>query len=403
MILFTLLIGGMLLKDIQHVNDVYVLRGIAETLCLGSALLWITQINFVDLIVRYWLFFLYLLALLATLLVASQPAYVLFQVASLAAVFLFGMKMAETGADEALQNRIVAWFLALVCVASLVYVVVAPYDAYLHEVFGPRFRGIVGQPGALGSLAGMLLGLAIFTKGLGRPFRAIAIVAALGCLYLTGSRTFWVASIVGGGATIFFYSKRRFAIIAGGAATAAAIVGFVWLIGFGESVEENFVETARPQSIENLTGRTAIWELATDRFYRQPVLGYGYALAHEAFQNKHSSDLGQVGIWQKDQFTMHSGLFQSLLDSGVVGTSFYLAIIGMAILSMIRYDRARLRPAIFYVLVFLAIGNFGETVIFTAGTVASVYFWYLAVYATSLRYRRETSQPLAQERPVLAH
>jgi hypothetical protein len=92
---------------------------------------------------------------------------------------------------------------------------------------------------------------------------------------------------------------------------------------------------------------------------------------------------------------MHSGFFQSLLDSGAIGTLLYISIIIGAVVAMIRYDRLRAYPSVFFTVVFLAVANFGETVIFTAGTFPSVYFWYLAVFAFALRYQPAPAKSLA--------
>ncbi len=81
---------------------------------------------------------------------------------------------------------------------------------------------------------------------------------------------------------------------------------------------------------------------------------------------------------------MHNGYIQSLVDSGVIGTLFYVLVVLLAIRSFYRYDRKRAFPAEFAGLIFLTVANLGEAVIYSASVFSSILFWLLAIFALSL-------------------
>ena len=62
---------------------------------------------------------------------------------------------------------------------------------------------------------------------------------------------------------------------------------------------------------------------------------------------------------------------------------------------MIR-DRQRKYGAEMFSLVFLAVSNMGESVIFTAATFPSIFFWYTAILALSLRRNEARAQETAR-------
>jgi O-antigen ligase len=75
---------------------------------------------------------------------------------------------------------------------------------------------------------------------------------------------------------------------------------------------------------------------------------------------------------------------QSLLDAGVIGSVLYIAIVLAAIYNAARISRKPDAAPIFACILFLAVANFAETVIFSAIKIQSVLFWYLALVSARL-------------------
>ena len=95
--------------------------------------------------------------------------------------------------------------------------------------------------------------------------------------------------------------------------------------------------------------------------------------------------------------TLHNGYLQALLDSGAIGAALYVAVILSALGCFLFYDRDKRYASEFYGLLFLAIANLGETVIFGAAVLHGVWFWYLSVLALTLALARP-SIPLSEDR-----
>jgi O-antigen ligase len=142
----------------------------------------------------------------------------------------------------------------------------------------------------------------------------------------------------------------------------------------------------RQDSIENLSGRTAMWAQALQRYWEHPWLGYGFTAGGVVLDESSWRGTGGASSNSLSQgaITLHNGYVQALLDSGGIGGALYVAVILSALLCFLRYDGAKQYAAEFYSLVFLAVANLGETVIFGAGVLHGVWFWYVTVLALTL-------------------
>jgi O-antigen ligase len=396
--LFALLTVTLLVRATQFAPDVYVLRGLAQSLCLLVGISWLIRNPIQTTIFRYWMFFAYLLVLLSGCPLSLNPTYVLFQTFSLLAIIVFAIAIVEARFEPHRIEKITMFCLAAVCCGSLIFLIVYPDQAYLHQVFDShRFRGLVGQPGALAAISGMLLGLAIFSHRLVPVYRTILILVSLLCLFLTGARTFWLASAVAFPITGLRYGSRKL-FVAVGTMLFCVMVTLGYMLTDTAATNQALGRITRAESLGTMTGRTLLWQAAFEKFWNRPLLGYGFGRAADAFREGSSSEDGMMeiapGVWQDSSFTMHNGYLQTLLDSGLLGALIYMYIIGIGVSRMVKYDKCRSYPGTFFVICFLAISNMGQSVIFTAAVFPSVYFWYCAVFAISLA-RPTCSRPLA--------
>lgn len=351
---------------------------------------------------RYVLLLAYLVVLLLTAGGAQQPAVVILQFGSLLAVVVFFIACMEGHLDvqginlKAIQITSIA--LILICLGSLVLYEISPMSTFDLESESSdgvrRFRGLLGEPGELGSIAGVLLGLSLFASG-GLLRRLIGVAVSVPCLYMTGSRTFWAAAVVAMTCTAIFYIRRKAVAVAIGL-VSLTVVALLFMVGNVQVSSDTEARILRKDSLSNMSGRTKIWEAAYIRFFDRPILGYGFTQGHTAFeksttnelqvlQNDDSSSHGE----RKYDPTLHSGYIQALVDSGAMGAVLYMSIILFSIWYVLRYDTDRIFGTVLYSLVFISIANGGESIIFAASGFSSVFYWYNAVLAFSLRRAAE--------------
>lgn len=397
-----LLVVLLIAKDASHLGDRFIMRGSIQAGCLLYGASWLLAHPGSGWMHRYLLIFSYIFVLFVSACLSEFFAFSAWQVLSLLSVVAFYVAVCESRrvANVSLtQLRATGIVYLIVCVLSIAGIWVMPDFVYqTHVAGGTRFSGVFGRPGTMGAAAGILLAIALFGncrwRYLNRTFHVVAAVAALVCLALTGARTFWVAAAVASVAVSWFYLRNRFRVYCslGALAGVAVLIAVVGEYRVSESSEKKILRT---ESIENLTGRTEVWALAMKRVERRPWLGYGFAAGGMGV----ATDSGAFTSRARASTTvptLHSGYVQSLVDSGTIGTALYGLIVGIAILRMLVRDRRRSYGAECFALIFLAVANIGESVIFTASTFPSIFFWYAAILAFSLRRDGKDSRTFKQ-------
>jgi O-antigen ligase len=397
---------ALILKDTSYLGDHYILRGLSQGLCLGAGLWWLVM-GPRGSVAPYAVLGIYGVVLVVTAVLSREPVYVALQVGSLGAVLLFFVAYHEMLRGSLTPN---ATILRLLLVAGTLVLVISvvgawkwPDLAYLYDPMAGqlRFRGLFGQPGMMGSAAGLMWGVAVFGPwhwtikgGVG----ALSLV----CVALTSSRTFWVAWLLATLGTWWWTTRGRAMVTAGVGALLVVLVFGLAMVAFGLRVSEKTVaHTLRTDSIENLTGRTKVWKYALSSWWDRPLFGYGFTTGDEPFNTgdepfnaRKGTPLAGKGRDVK-RYTLHNGYIQALLDSGAVGAALYVVVLGLAIIRIARPQATQLRVPLF-ILLFAAIANMGETIIFSAATFQSVLVWYCVVFGLSLAEQ----VPRAVERPV---
>jgi O-antigen ligase len=384
---FITLLIALLAKDILPLGDRYVLRGVSEGIALAVGAGWLITHQFQQSPRRYVLVFLYLAVLLLTGFVSQRPFFVILQVMCLVSVTLFFIAYLES---SALDHNISRWNLftvgcafALVCVGSLILLVARPQLAFEVTTEGNRFRGLFSEPAMMGAVSGLLIGLVAFGR-FSWLLRIIGGLAAIPCLYLTGSRTSWGAAAAGLLITgmIYITQKRAWMIVL----AFVGVIGSLGLVVLDVHIaSETQSHVIRSGSIGTLSGRTALWELALKKYQDSPLLGYGFTTGSDALASEMGDTLSTAfGVADRSQqklFSLHSGYIQALLDSGILGATLYIAILGLALWRLFRYDYERRYGAEMYCLVFFSISNLTDTIIFGAAVFYEVFYWYLSILA----------------------
>jgi O-Antigen ligase len=407
------LVVALIAKDTSQLNDPYIMRGVAQSICLVVGGVWVVGNLSGRLLSRYWPVWGYLAALILSAGWNAAPFYVWLQFASLAAVLLFYVAYFEANAKQEdsgvglLLDAVTALY-ALVAALSLLVMFTHPkiaYGAVDNGLAGTefRFRGLFPKAGMLASAAGFTIGAAWFARR-SALLKATVIAVCGVCLALTQARTLWVALPTG---ILAVYAMDRhtgtkwlrlgFGLF---------VVALLWLgvKAFDVTLDVSQARFLRTESLTSLTGRALLWQEGLKAFYRQPVLGYGYTAGASGLMSSSgraaSDEAGIDSTRDLGKTTLHSGYLQSLLDSGIVGTIFYLAIIAVPLVRLARHRLATPRDrAVFFGLVFFAVANAGQNVIYSASVFDSLLFFGLAIYAMAPRRQHGGSQMAVARAP----
>lgn len=389
LVVFVLLVLALLTKDATPLGDRYVVRALSEGMALLVGCAWIATSGVRGVTWRHAILGLYVGALVLAIPQAANPLYVGLQILALVAIVLFSFAFLDAATRDprlpahAARTMLVA--LTVVCIASLMLRYWNPSLTYEQTYEGPRFRGLFSKPAMMGAAAGLLLGLSLFVTW-NWGVRVIALAASLPCLVLTGSRTFWAAAVVSMGVAALRYVRWRWAFLPAGALLIVVVVcvGIVADIRVTSQQQEKIF---RQDSIGTFSGRTSIWTQALQRYGEHPWLGVGFTaggmVLDEGIRRGTVVEASPQSP-SRGSVTLHNGYLQALLDSGGVGAALYVAVIISALACFLLYDQGKQYAAEFYCLLFLAVANLGETVIFGAAVLHGVWFWYLSVLALTI-------------------
>jgi O-antigen ligase len=232
------------------------------------------------------------------------------------------------------------------------------------------------------------------------------------CLALTLSRTTWVGCFIAVCITSWLYYPRKRVLVTAGASALAFVAFCMFILNVLPDPEtvSSVGRVLRVGSISTFNGRTKIWHDGFAAFSKTPILGHGFTAGGEAFHSDNerirlstviSANQETPSTLDKSRSigmsTLHNGIIQSLLDSGIVGTFFYLAAMLAALRGFLLCDRSRRYPAEFACLVFLLVTNIAQNVIYSAAVFDSILFWGLVVFALSLRRQSAVEEPLYGE------
>lgn len=368
------------------------LRGLSLILCGLSGLMMVFAGDISSIFKKYWVLLGYIFSLFCSTIFSDDYLYVAFQFISLVAIFLFAIGFYNKNSGNLLETNstlinTVFYVYSFICLISILVSFFDKNTAYEILYGGEvRFRGVFPKSGMMGASAGLLFGCGVFIKK-NKFIRYTAILFAVICLALTLSRTFWVSSLVSLSLTLWIYKPRlRKLLILN--ITFGAIFLSVLVMIFSENLNfDDASKITRADSISNLSGRLSLWEDGLSAAGKKPILGYGLTAGSAAIENSSlsfSSDDDLDKSRQRGKRTLHSGYIQSLLDSGLLGITFYVLIIILSIKNIYKMDFSRKYPIEFYSIIFLAISNFSENIIYAVSVFNSIYFWLLAAFTMSL-------------------
>ncbi len=393
-----LLVILLIAKDAGHLGDRYIMRGIGQGLWLIFGFAWvISHIEHINWR-AYSLVISYLFVLLVSAALSSYSLEAFIQVASLFAILFFSIAVTENVASSRINRMIMSttfWMFLLVAVISIVLLKIAPDIVYQvgNIAGGKRFAGLFNRPGMMGVAAGILLGIALFGKFERNIFmksiRFLAVIVALTCLILAAARTFWVAGIVAIVLTVFRKYRLNIGVSVMVSVLVISVAMFLYASNFTFS-KDTQKTTLRTGSVKTLTGRTKIWEETFSALSRKPFFGFGFGMTGKALTK--AGNRNSYFTSNSSKFlsipTLHNGYIQALADSGYIGGILYTIIIIVTLATFFRKSVIAEHGLEFYLVVFLAVGNLAESLIFKASTLQSTLFWYLVIIGLNMRYAR---------------
>ena len=377
-IVLVIVFVALILKDTSYLGDSYILRGVSQGIALTAAAYWLAfnadKVN--------WSKYVWLLLFFFSISISAFQSNDIFfsgmQVLSLIAACLLFIAYIEneptvTGRIRLVENVMLS-SCALICVASLLAIKIKPDLVYHFDDFENiyRFRGFFSMPAMMGATASILFGVAMFRNG-SWLYRMPLILVALATLYMTSSRTYWIAALGAMVIVVWWRSRSKNLVVI--SITIAAVIGLTAIQAVNISVSKKTAETTlRTDSLANLSGRTLAWQYAFESIQQRPLLGYGFA----------TGDLAFTKAEKATKLSLHNGYVQAMMDAGILGASFYIALIVTAIYRIYKSRQADLSAG-FYILLLLAIANLGESVMFTAAMYFSLLAWFYAIFGLSIK------------------
>lgn len=385
----------MVLKDTSQIINPLVLRGVAQGVCLFIGIMWIITHLKIVILLKYWPVFGYLFISIISGIFSPRIEHALLQSASLIAICLFFIAFFEIQSKKKIDsynlyfNTTIILY-AVVCLISILLIklnysyVYGRVGNWFDPTVGMRFRGLFAAAGIMAAVSGLLIGLALFKDGK-LWWRIPVFFFGFVCLALTQSRTFWVSTFIATVTTLWIYKPRLKAVLVVAVLSSSLILSLIVMTGLSIDTK-NIEEVTRSDSISNLSGRTKLWDEAIDRFTESPLIGYGSTIGSYALRgsaDKNTFNLGKITDRSLSRDTLHNGYLQAILDLGFLGFVFYILIFVIALKRLLTYDRIDSYATVFYIIVFMAIGNLGESIIYSASVSHSIIFWCAVILALS--------------------
>lgn len=332
--------------------------------------------------------FIYLLILLISSSLADSYVYSLFQVVSLISVIVFGIAVfsRENRREECFEALLNASFYSylLVLIAGLLLAKLMPSLAYSIEYSGDRrFTGIFYEPATMGGVAAISLGLGLFMRK-HYTLRILMVVLSVASMGLTLSRTYWIAAFIGTGVVMWFYLPRINKLMISGLVLAVCLLSFAGSFADLSFMSGQVKNIVRLDSVSKMSGRTEMWKRALESAELRPYLGYGFSVGAEYLNAGHlGSDYSGMKSLRRTirGATLHSGYVQAILDCGALGFLFYSSSLLTTLWFAVRSDRSKMKPILIYILLFFALSNCAETMIYTAADFTGVFFWLASAFA----------------------
>ncbi|GGX82261.1 polymerase [Massilia dura] len=248
-------------------------------------------------------------------------------------ILLFSANDAEL-TIKSLRNACLMFLLASALMMVIRPTKVLEFSYHGLIPFMPRYSGLAPGPNSMGPLSVVCL-LCLWHHPFMRSWlNRCAWALGIFSLLLTQSKTSWVAFMLAA-ACITFYRYRpvlaaRFGdprrpelplLIILAVMLGSTMVGLLFMFGDVGGAIDRMSSTKAGADLASFTGRDAIWRVAMEEFYRNPIFGHGLTIWNLPFQ---------ISIGIPGAVHAHSQFFQSASSAGTVGLiglGIYVAIL----------------------------------------------------------------------------
>lgn len=266
----------------------------------------------------------------------------------------------QNGVDPALKT--LKWFLVLFLAVSLLFIVIdssrvlAPgYKGWIPGM-SSRFWGLAPHANAIGPMAGLLIFLELLVSEKRVVLRLFVFAIAAAVLLLAQSKTA-IGAVMLGLAIVAYCrlapsqtsNEPRKLHWGHGAALIFGILGSGLLLvlsmtGIIDHTLSRLDGSEISNSVQTMSGRSAIWETAFREFLANPIFGYGPTLWDENYRRS-------VGL--NFAYHAHNQVFQTLAEAGFVGFVGLLAFILITIVLCVRASQPTRGISVAILLLFL--------------------------------------------------
>lgn len=301
-----------------------------------------------------WAFLVYLLGTI--LIGVVGPTVPAFSYKSLYVPIVLGALYFLANLDVRRFQMHLKLMLLLPVLGSLVAAMIAPDFALLRPydgVLGLDFRlyGVATHANSLGPIALLLMLVEIYFPSV-LFFRILILSASFSVFLLAQSKTAWLAAI---GLLIFVYmpyqikfSKKNTSLDRQLIYVVGLISVALLMVGYGAFQTYKLAHLFEEGDFATFTGRTYIWRLTMDEFFKNPLFGYGPELWGWEYRLK-------TGLFYVGQ--AHNQFVETLGKAGGIGFALLLAYLIVLFQQAIKQfrDSRGFVLALFVILIFRCI------------------------------------------------
>ncbi len=331
------------------------------------------------------LYLLYFLWGAITIIYSIYPVYSLARVLTAAVALTATVAViAETKDESDICDVIgIFWIGCAITIAVLAFSLVLPSDlTWAPDENGiVRFAGFFNNPNQIGELALTTVASGmIYWQAASRRTRVLiagSITLAMAFDAMADSRSSFVA--LGAGLSLLAITRFRFRAVVGACVLAITVLFLFGHLGGGR-------DYLTRGDVSSLTGRTDVWKYAVHAIKQRPLLGYGYEVEGQIFQNR------DFPLWEEiwtegPRSSIHNGYLSRVVGVGIPAALLWAFIMvrALSFAALKRQAPVVLRNAVLIGAIPILILNMSES---TAGDCRySVGLLLTLVWAMSERWR----------------
>ena len=258
-----------------------------------------------------------------------------------------------------------------------------PFYIFAPEFFYDRVYGTFGNPNYLAVFIVGTLPIVFWNFRKQRAFNTSLLILALVTLFLTGSRSAFVALIVSG---LIFLKNRK--VFWGYIVSVLVFFVMVLLVNIGFWQNSSALQRLNLDR-ENLTSvetRFSLWKAGGEMFLDRPIFGYGQDAIDKNIEKYLPESLKLNEVFYIDR--THNEFIDKLLTGGIFVFLSYVGLIGLILFSAFKFEGLSL-------LIFLAFLNLNIFHFLNFSTISSnilLYFFMGFLFATLYRNRIISSE-----------